>query len=218
MNESQLTTTINFLLFFASACLFYGLTYLVTDEHETRIKEKPIRKVENISEPTYFEPRKKLFNPFEECLKNVSVPIYQTITVIETEYIGEYFVTAYASAELGGSTATASGVECEYHEEWYVPTTCAIDPKLHSFGEYLMIEGKVYRCDDTGGNVKGHWVDCYVPDLESVWNWDTGTKSVYSVTFTEKQIQIGEMTLYELFNSNLYGCGRCDRFYCGNGH
>ena len=195
MNEERVVKTVNYLLAFASICLFYGITYYVTDEHYEYCKDRQSLKVEYKSQPVYHRPRIK--NPVLEAFYNTTTPVYETVTVIETEYLGEYFVTAYASAELGGSTATASGVECEYHEEWYIPTTAAIDPRLHSFGEYLMIEGKVYRCDDTGGNVKGRWVDCYVPDMDSVRSWDTGWKSVYQVTFTEKRIKTGEVTLYE---------------------
>lgn len=204
MNESQMTRAVNWLLFLASAFLFYGLAYVVTDEHGIKPKEKAIQKVENISVPEYHEPKPVIYNPFAECLKQIKVPIYEKCVAIHTEYIGEYFVTAYASAELGGSTMTASGAQCEYHEEWNIPTTCAIDPRIHSFGEYLMIEGKIYVCTDTGGNVKGHWVDCYVPDMSSVWGWNTGYKSVYSVTFEEKQIQVGERTLYESFRNYLF--------------
>lgn len=217
MKESTLIKTTNFLLFFSSALLFYGLTYYVTDEHSDRVRKNKPSKIEFVSVPTYCEPRPILFNPVFDSFDKFTIGLFETRIVIETEYIGEYFVTAYASAELGGSTATASGVECEYHEEWFIPTTCAIDPKLHSFGEYLMIDGKIYRCDDTGGNVKGRWVDCYVPDLESVWAWDTGTKSVHSVTITKEKILIERRNLYDIFGNHFLCWGVGDWFDRGNG-
>jgi 3D (Asp-Asp-Asp) domain-containing protein len=214
MNEEKLIKTVNSLLLFATVCIYYGLTYYVTEEHYSHLKRKTAQKEEIISTPTYFEPRKKLVIPFEECLKNVKVPIYETYTAIETEYIGEYFVTAYCSEECGWSTTTSSGEECEYHEEWYIPTTAAIDLNYHRYGEYLMIENKIYRTADTGPGVRGRWVDCYVPDMSSVYAWDTGWKSVHRVTFTEKQIKVKEVTLYDYYNTDIYSHSFCGGSVC----
>ena len=212
LSEEQLIKTVNYLLFFASACLFYGITYLVTD-NEIRFKEYK----DKVDVGRRLEMRPEPFtSDIFDYLNNRTMPVFETVTNIETEYLGEYFVTAYASAELGGSTATASGAECHYHDEWYIPTTAAIDPKYHSFNEYLMIDGKIYVTEDTGSGVKGRWVDCYVPDMESVWSWDTGWKSVYQVTFTEKTIKTGEVKIYDDDNG-LYNAGICDRSFLRNG-
>lgn len=206
MNEQKFIETVNYLLFVASACLFYGITYLITD-NEVCHKDKPTRH-EN---ETYMALRPEPFyHPFFDYLNNITMPVYETITVIETEYIGEYFVTAYTAEECGWNYGTASGEEVEWHEEWYIPSTAAIDPRYHSFGEHLMIEGKIYRCADTGGAVKGRWVDCYVPDMQSVRSWETGYKSVYSVNFTEKRIKTGEVKIYDN-DSDLQFIGFCDR-------
>lgn len=212
MSEQRLIETINFLLFFASACLFHGITELVTD-NEVAYKARP-SKHENW---TYCVPRPEIHNRVLEQILDTNLTEYTTLTVIETEYIGTYFVTAYASAELGGSTATASGAECHYHEEWNIPTTCAIDRNYHEFGEYLMIDGKVYVTEDTGSGVKGLWVDCYVPDMESVWSWETGYKSVYSVNFTTKQIKTKEVKLNDYYNPYLHIDGFCDWYLCRYG-
>jgi 3D (Asp-Asp-Asp) domain-containing protein len=48
-----------------------------------------------------------------------------------------------------------------------------------------MIDGKIYVTEDTGPGVKGRWVDCFVETMSEVNSWDTGWKSVYSVTFVE---------------------------------
>lgn len=104
---------------------------------------------------------------------------------IETEYIGEYFVTAYCPEECGWSWSTSSGATCHYSDDPLEPTTCAIDRSYHGYGEYLMIDGKIYVTEDTGPGVKGRWVDCFVETMDEVWAWPTGWKSVYSVEFVE---------------------------------
>ena len=199
MNEQRMTQTVNYLLFFAAACLFYGLTYYITDEHYECRKGRT-HKTEH-DEPRFIEPRPVINNPVLDAIYDTDIPVFHTYQEIETEYIGEYFVTAYTAEECGWNYGTASGELVEYHDEWYIPTTAAIDPRIHSFYELLMIDGKVYVCTDTGGAVKGRWVDCYVPDMESVRSWETGYKSVYSVTFTEKRIKVGEVKLYEFIRN-----------------
>ena len=116
--------------------------------------------------------------------QHVSIEIIKHVD-IEAEYIGEYFVTAYCPEECGGSWSTSSGVTCHYSDDPLEPTTCAIDRNYHGYGEYLMIDGKIYVTEDTGPGVKGRWVDCFVETMDEVNSWDTGWKSVYSVTFVE---------------------------------
>ena len=184
MNE-KCVWTIDVLLAIASTLTIYGLLYYVTEDR--RIEMSKTIETEYITRPVPEEP---FYEPFElEAvnkyyeLKNAWQDIEITYQTIELHYLGKYFVTAYASAELGGSTATSSGATCHYSEDNRIPTTCAIDRNLHKFGEILSIEGKLYVTEDTGSGVKGAWVDCYVPDMESVWSWDTGYKSVYSVSY-----------------------------------
>lgn len=127
-----------------------------------------------------------------------------TYTTTETEYIGRYFVTAYSDEETY-SRETASGVEVHYSDNPYEPTTCAIDPRIHRFGELLMIEGKVYITEDTGGNVKGLWVDCFVETMDEVWSWDTGYKSVYSVSYPTHRLSNSERRIiHEYFDNSLH--------------
>lgn len=207
----RLIKTVNFLLLFASICLMYGLLYLVTDEHRTyQASERHQKTVIPRLTETELIPNPILLDAYQ--LRNQFEYRERSYITIEYDYIGIYFVTAYASAELGGSTATASGEECEYHDEWYIPTTAAIDPKLHKFGEILMIEGKLYRCADTGADIKNYWIDCYVPDMEFVWSWNTGYKDVFSVRYEKHFISAREgRFLHEWFNDYLLdwcGCGR----------
>lgn len=206
MSEQRLIEIVNYLLFFASACIFYGITELVTD-NEVCHKDRPIPH-ENW---TYHAPRPEPYiNPVFKQMLDTDLTECITVRSYQAEYIGEYFVTAYTAEECGWNYGTASGEEVEWHEEWYIPTTAAIDPRLHSFYELLMIDGKVYICTDTGGDIKGHWIDVYVPDMASVRSWETGMRSVYSVQLIEKQIKKAGGKLNDYYNPYLYVNGICD--------
>ena len=80
--------------------------------------------------------------------------------------LGTYYITGYTAWELGGSTATASGATCHkssYSNRLIEPTTCAIDPALHDFGDlfYIPYFDTVYIAEDTGSAVKGKHLDLY---------------------------------------------------------
>lgn len=106
---------------------------------------------------------------------------------LELEYLGVYYITAYSPLETG-SWYTASGTYCHYaddEERHTNPTTCAIDPNLHSFGDtfYIPELDRCYIAEDTGGAVKGKHIDvCFCDDtLDSVYYFPTGYYEVYAV-------------------------------------
>ena len=199
MNEAAFVKSVNYLFTFASIFLFFGLTYLVTEEHGTSVpREERAKKIENITEEELKKHRPDnllAVYEFQELFLNVET----YYTTIETEFIGMYFVTAYSDEETY-SRATASGVEVHYSEEWYEPTTCAIDPKYHRFNELILIgdpdgsetEKKIYITEDTGSAVKGLWVDCFVESMEEVHDWNTGYKPVYSVEYVTHRVSAEE--------------------------
>ena len=83
-----------------------------------------------------------------------------------TEPIGRYYITAYNHEETG-SKITASGKTC--HEGTI--TTCAIDPKLHRFGEYFEI------------TVKKRHVDLYFASYKEMSRYGSNYQTIYKVTF-----------------------------------
>lgn len=121
-----------------------------------------------------------------------SVPYYYTYEVEEWVIVDEFpgYVTAYCSAECGGSTMTASGTTCHYSDDPDEPTTCAIDPRYHNFGDYFGVyvdgELKIYVAEDTGSAVKD-WsgsrvhLDLYFPDYDSMAAWPTSKMTIYEV-------------------------------------
>ena len=193
MNEEKLIKTVNWLLFLASAFLFYGLTYYVTDEHSERRKQPQAEKVEVIK---VLEPKvetKPNPKPFDFTQQIPEVVVY-TYTTIETEFLGYYFVTAYCPEECGGSWQTSSGATCHYSDDWTEPTTCAIDRSVHGYNELLMVgepddpDRKIYITEDTGPGVQGYWIDCFVETMDEVRAWPTGWMPVYAVHFEEHQV------------------------------
>ena len=121
---------------------------------------------------------------------------------VETEYIGRYFITAYCPEECGynGNNyptgwKTSTDTICHYSEDWREPTTCAIDPRVRKYGEYIMVgdpdssRKKIYRCEDCGPGVKGQWVDCFVETYSEVRSWDTRYDNVYLVSFKTEVLE-----------------------------
>lgn len=203
LSEDQFIKTVNYLLLFASAFLFYGLTYYITEEHQLPDKDQHPGKIE-IFKPQIL--RKQLPDGLKQVyeFQELYLNIETHYTTIETEFIGMYFVTAYSDEETY-SRATASGVEVHYSDIWYEPTTCAIDPRYHSFGELLMIDGKIYIAEDTGGNVKGNWIDVFVETMPEVEAWETGYKPVYAVYYEEHTVSAQEgRIIHESFNHYLH--------------
>jgi len=99
-----------------------------------------------------------------------------------TEPIGRYYITAYNHEETG-SKITASGKTC--HEGTI--TTCAIDPKLHRFGEYFEItvngEPRLFVAEDTGRLVKKRHIDLYFASYKAMARYGSNYQTIYKVTF-----------------------------------
>lgn len=213
MNEEKTIKAVNWLLLIASACLFYGLTYLVTDEHREKEKDTGALKLEvpKIPQPKKETPENLIaVYEFRETFANIPI----SYTTIETEYLGMYFVTAYCPEECGGSWQTSSGATCHYSEEWHEPTTCAIDRNVHGFGEIILIgnpettEKKLYITEDTGPGVRGLWVDCFVETMSEVEQWPTGWRPVYAVHYETHEVSARKARLiHESFANYLFsGC------------
>lgn len=230
MKESNLIKTVNALFFIGSACLLYGLSIYVTEEHRTRTKElfrtKTIRIQNEQTEEPKHEPNPILTNCFElrNCIDSMDIQY----VLIETEYIGICYITAYCPQECGyieysdgtdnfpKGWMTASGTICHYSENNYEPTTCAIDRNYFGFNELLMIDGKVYQTEDTGA-FRGMWVDVFRPDFDSMWEHGAHYSEVYSVEYVTKTLSAKERKLNnEWIRNYLFDRCACDRIPCRN--
>lgn len=195
MTDEQIIKTGNQLMLFATMALLSGIALVCVRPKEEE-KVMPQKLSYMIAKEEWTAPQREVREAHpalvqEMELRNEWNSLNIHYTTVETSYIGRYFVTAYSDEETY-SRATASGIEVHYSDDPYEPTTAAIDPRYHRFGELLMIDGKIYVCEDTGANVKGLWVDCFVETMEEVWSWDTGYKSVYSVEYVENYLSSNE--------------------------
>lgn len=118
--------------------------------------------------------------------------------------LGTYYVTGYTSIECGGSTMTASGATChraDYEDRLTIPTTCAIDPKIHDFGDlfYIPAFDRVFVAEDTGSAVKGKHLDLYYWDDE--YNEAlamTGYYEVFSVEYVYGSVPASNYDIKQL--------------------
>ena len=119
---------------------------------------------------------------------------YVRYDLVEMEYIGTYFVTAYCPYECGGSWQTSSGATChraDWESRYAEPTTVAIDRRYHSYGEtfYIPEFDRVFVAEDTGSGVKGKWIDIFYEEYDDVLAFPTGSYEVYSVEVSEYTIE-----------------------------
>ena len=120
-----------------------------------------------------------------------------TYTIMHTEYIGTYYLTAYCPWECGyngenfpAGWRTASGEIChraDWDDRLWEPTTCAIDRSIHSFGDMFYIEefDRVFVAEDTGPGVNGRHLDLFYEDYDDMASFPTGYYTVYSVWYEE---------------------------------
>lgn len=131
------------------------------------------------------------FSEIREAMDTVTLPTVE----VELTDLGTYYITGYTSVECGGSTMTASGATCHkassYNDSFINPTTCAIDPALHDFGDLFFIEGfGCYVAEDTGSAVKGKHLDLYFWDSEYNYALSiTGYYKVYAVEIVYGTVQ-----------------------------
>lgn len=112
-----------------------------------------------------------------EAIDSITFPTEEMVLTS----LGTYYITGYTSIECGGSTTTASGATCHKGN----PTTCAIDPKIHDFGDlfYIAEFDQVYVAEDTGSAVKGKHLDLYFWDDE--YNYALSITGYYEVFAVE---------------------------------
>ena len=95
-----------------------------------------------------------------------------------TEPLGKYYITAYSHIETG-SKITASGRTVH---QGNITSAAADVPKYFRFGDYIEVNGRIYRIEDTGTAVKRRHLDLYEPDMKKLDGY-TGYRQVYRVTF-----------------------------------
>ena len=155
---------------------------LAFEVKENRIKAKEI--MDNFADIT-------------DKIDDVEIP---TTEVVLTS-LGTYYITGYTSWELNGSVQTASGAICHkadsIEDSLNNPTTCAIDPSLHDFGDIFFLESFGYFvAEDTGSAVKGKHLDLY-----------------YGLTYEDNQEALTITGYYEVFSVEyVYGSEKASKY------
>ena len=140
----------------------------VTNYHHVYVQNTSFRFLLDTTPVTYT----KEIQDIEEynCLMYATVPI------------GNYYITAYNHKETG-SKLTASGATC--HEGTI--TTCAIDPKLHRFGEVfeITVNGvpRLFVAEDTGSAVLKRHVDIYFSSYKQMSRYGSNYQNISRVEF-----------------------------------
>lgn len=177
---------------------------LVADAHSKDQEQIKCRLNDSDIHKDVFERRPKKIlqthNLFLEYMSDSEV----TITIMQLESLGWYFITAYCPSECGWNGdnypvgwTTASGEIChraDWEHRYSEPTTCAISRSVHSFGEYFYIEefDRVFISEDTGSGVQGKHLDLFYEDYDSVLSFPTGYYEVFSVEYEEVEVRLEE--------------------------
>lgn len=127
----------------------------------------------------------------------------RTRLVLGNEY--RMFITAYCSAECGGSTTTSSGATVHRSEDPYEPTTCAIDRRYFRYGDlfYVPSEDRIYIAEDTGSAVKGMHIDLFQNSMSDVRGYNTRYETCYRCEFEEYEVILSN---YDIREQVLYYC------------
>ena len=187
MNE-QTVTAVDILLTIASLCIFLGTALhfyrIITSEPE-EISEEVIQteavqsaevttlgvyEVIGKDETTQYQERDTTEDHLEEV---------QTSLFYATEPLGKYYITAYSHIETG-SRITASGAKV--HQGTITTAAADVWGGYFKFGDYVLVDDRIYRIEDTGSAVKKRHLDLYEPDMKKL-NGYTGYYQVYKVTF-----------------------------------
>lgn len=192
MDEHKLVEVIDALLLAASILLFEGIVCIEPYSHYKLIS-KLIHSKNVMVEELVEEKNKPNYTITSELeLRNQWYNIEYTYYTLEKEYAGRHYITAYCPWECGyngnnypAGWRTSSGEICHYSDDPMVPTTCAIDRSYHGYGEYLMVDGKIYVTEDTGPGVRGMWIDIFVESMDEVQTFGSHYTDVYYVEFVE---------------------------------
>lgn len=175
---------------------------LVADAHSQDQEQIKCRLNDSDIHKDVFERRPKKIlqthNLFLEYMGDSEI----TITIMQMESLGWYFITAYCPSECGWNGdnypvgwTTASGEIChraDWEHRYSEPTTCAISRSVHSFGEYFYIEefDRVFISEDTGPGVQGKHLDLFYEDYDSVLSFPTDYYEVFSVEYEEVEVRL----------------------------
>ena len=92
-----------------------------------------------------------------------------TVQAKKTIHLGQFKLTAYCPcyecSESYGRKCAMVGHYCRSNH------TVAVDPSVINLGDTILINGKKYKAEDTGGSVVGETIDIFFDTHEEVENF-----------------------------------------------
>lgn len=147
---------------------------ITVDEQKTTIEKL---EVENNDLNIWTQELKKRNEQLEAKLNNqqTTKKSQSKTTSDNQKKLGTFKISAYCHCskccgKSDGITATGTKVTAN--------RTIAVDPKVIPLGSKVMIDGKIYIAEDTGGHIKGNRIDMYFPSHQQALNWGIKYKDV----------------------------------------
>lgn len=129
----------------------------------TSVQQKAtVKKVSSVKTTSVKKTSKKVSSVKKSSVKKTSKK--------SRKYLGTFKAYAY-----NGAGTTASGTTTKANR------TVAVDPKVIPLGSKLMINGKIYVAEDTGGFIKGKKIDIFMPSYNDCIQWGVRNVKVYLI-------------------------------------
>lgn len=129
----------------------------------TSVQQKStVKKVSSVKTASVKKTSKKVSSVKKSSVKKTSKK--------SRKYLGTFKAYAY-----NGAGTTASGTTTKANR------TVAVDPKVIPLGSKLMINGKIYIAEDTGGFIKGKKIDIFMPSYNDCIQWGVKNVKVYLI-------------------------------------
>lgn len=110
----------------------------------------------------------------EEVSEEMNCLMYATIP------IGRYYITAYNHEETG-SKKTASGTTC--HEGTISTAAGDVWGGYFKFGDYIEVDSRIYKIEDTGSAVRKKHVDLYFSSYKEMARYGSNWQNISRVEF-----------------------------------
>ena len=177
--NSRTIKAVDLLLRVAALFIIFGTMLIALRVTEPTAVEEPAKESEVQRELPFQVPN---INPKLKKTETYSAEFEEELEMsalfYATEPLGRYYITAYSHIETG-SKITASGRTVH---QGNITTAAADVPKYFHFSDYVEVNGRIYRIEDTGRLVKKRHLDLYEPDMKKLDSY-TGYQEVYRVTF-----------------------------------
>lgn len=108
-------------------------------------------------------------------LEETSAPVETSPEASSYTHLGNFKISAYCHCSVccGKSDGiTATGTKATANR------TIAVDPNVIPLGSQVIIDGKTYVAEDTGGAIKGNRIDLYFSTHQEALNWGIQYKDV----------------------------------------